>query len=226
MSNALIAHAKAYPFFIPETSYVVDQNGWRPLDNTVHLNNPHPVIASGSNASPDRLVEKFKDVPELLNNPIPVTRATLHDYKAVYSAHFTKYGSIPATLAHVPKIVSSVFVTWLDDDQLAHMHKTENVGVNYYYAHLKGIHLILESGDVFNTAYAYLSARGCLAKNNQTIALADMSQSEVLRYAQSLISPRDGDLEGFILSHIQSKHTRNQHTKKLMETALQGMPDE
>jgi len=220
MSRTLIEHAKAYPFFIPDTSYLVDQGGWRPLDSTTTPTNPHRVIASGSNASPDRLVAKFKEVPALLSNPISVTRAALQDYQAVYSAHFTAYGSIPATLAYVPKIKSDVFVTWLDDAQLAHMHKTESIGVNYHYTPLANIHLVLQTGDILNHAHAYLSAKGCLQKNGQTIALSQMSQTEVLRYAQSLIMPGQDDLDGFILSHIKSEQIRTDHTQKLRQTSL------
>ena len=225
MSDTLIKHAKAYPFFIPETSYVVDLKGWRATGKTVHLSNAHPVIASGSNASPDRLVAKFETVPDLLHNPIWVTRAALHDYEAVYSAHFATYGSIPATLAHVPDIISDVFVTWLDDDQLEHMHKTENVGVNYHYKSLDNIRLVLETGDVINKAHAYLSAWGCLAKNNKAIALSEMSQTEVLSYAHSFIMQDQGALDAFILSHIECEKTRAHHTQKLRETALKDVPD-
>ena len=221
-----IKHAKAYPFFIPETSYVVDRDGWRALDNSAPPTNPHRVIASGSNASPDRLVAKFKNVSDLLSNPISVTRAVLHDYQAVYSAHFTKYGSIPATLAYVPKITSDVFVTWLDDAQLDHMHKTESVGVNYHFEPLANIRLILETGEVVDHAHAYLSAKGCLQKDGKTVALSQMSQTEVLSYAQSLILPDHDDLDGFILSHIENEKVRADHTQKLMETSLKNMPYE
>jgi len=225
-----IAHAKAYPFDIPETSYVLDQNGWNTLAPNGHdTDGRHAVIASGSNASPQQLARKYQNHSHLLDQPVYVTRATLHDFDAVYSAHFSSYGSIPATLAHAPGVRSNVFVTWLTDAQLDRMHETEAVGVNYDYTRLHGINLKIENGDTLESAHAYLSRRGCLNRDGQPVPLAElnsqgrtwmpMSQSEVLDYARSLIEPQE-EPDNFIKAGINSPALRTKRAKALSQTAL------
>ncbi|MBL4614402.1 MAG: hypothetical protein JKY27_05965 [Magnetovibrio sp.] len=194
-----------------------------------NFKNRHAVIASGSNASPNRLAAKFSNHGHLLDDALFVTRATLHDFDAVYSAHISNYGSIPATLAHTPGTDADVFVTWLTDAQLERMHTTEAVGENYDYARLNGISLVLEDGSGYTQAHAYMSKRGCLSHDGRPIALAAlnatgrmwcaMSQTEVLDHARSLIAP-ELDANNFIQSHIECANTRQARTAILSKTAL------
>jgi len=225
-----IDHAQAYPFDIPEQSFVLDKDSCRHLPVGLHQTTArHAVIASGSNASPKQLRTKFAPHPHLLDQPIYVTRAVLHDFDAVYSAHFSSYGSIPATLAHAPGAQISIFITWLTDAQLEHMHQTEAVGVNYDYTRLHGIRLNLEDGTTLDNAHAYLSRRGCLNHRGTPVPVAElttqgrrwpaMSQCEVLDYARSLIAPGD-DSETFIKTGINSPALRQKRAETLAETAL------
>ncbi|MCW8916609.1 MAG: hypothetical protein OQK24_12265 [Magnetovibrio sp.] len=230
-----IEHAQAYPFHIPDHSYVIDQDGWKEFDTANFDNhNLHAVIASGSNASPDRLAAKFQDHPELLKYPIYVTQAVLDDFDAVYSAHISNYGSIPATLAHAPGAKAQIFVTWLTNDQLERMHETEALGTNYDYVRLKNITLELENGQTLNKAHAYLSRWGCLNRGETPIALMElkthgriwqsMSQSEVLVYAQSLFKS-DLDHHSFIQKHIDSEAIRKGRIARLSLSAIEhGWP--
>lgn len=224
-----IAHAKAYPFAIPDRSYVLDRDGWRFADGAPDVRGRHAVIASGSNASPDRLRNKYGPFPHLLDAPIPVTRARLHEFDAVYSAHFSDYGSIPATLAHVPGAVADVFVTWLTDAQLDRMHDTEQMGVNYDYAKLTGIQLLCENDAGFTSAHAYISRKGCLNRGGWPIPLAAtraegrqgvaMTQEEVLEYARMKLAPQE-DYEDFIRRQIDCAITRAERTAALSKDAL------
>lgn len=228
--NCPIHHAKSYPFDIPQGSYLLNRDGWFPLYTGGHqTKGRHAVIASGSNASPERLAAKYRGHDHLLDDPLFVTRATLRDFDAVYSAHFSSYGSIPATLAHAPSTEVGVFITWLTDGQLQRMHETESVGENYDYAHLHGIGLVLEDGSGYTQAHAYLSKRGCLNHNGKPIPLSTletqgrqweaMSQSEVLDYARSLIAPKEST-DSFIKAHIECPKTRKKRTDQLAQTAL------
>jgi len=189
----------------------------------------HPVIASGSNASPERLLAKFSDHIELLNDTIPVERAQLHNFDTVYSAHITNYGAIPATLAHAPGTVADVFITWLTDAQLERMHQTEAVGVNYDYAKLSGILLLCSCGAGLTSAYAYISKRGCLNKDAKPVPLAAvyatgrqwaaMTEAEVLEFARGQIAPAQG-INAFIRKHIDCVDTRAERTQHLSTNAL------
>jgi len=220
MSDERIKHAKSYPFHIPETSYVLDQDGWRPFEKDIASTHRHVVIASGSNASPDRLAAKFKNHADLLAEPIYVTRAALHDFDTVYSAHFTNYGSIPATLSYALGLKTHVFVTWLTDAQLDRMHETESVGENYNYARLSDIHLAIETGEVHSSAHAYISTRGCLNKSGAPVSLSAMTQPEILDYAKSIVAPSQGDTDDFIRTNLDCDATRTKHTQRLAQTAL------
>jgi len=225
-----IQHAKSYPFDIPESSYALDRNGWNALPTGGHeTDGRHAVIASGSNASPQQLARKYQNHVHLLDQPVYVTRAMLHDFDAVYSAHFSSYGSIPATLAHAPGAQSHVFVTWLTDAQLERMHETEAVGVNYDYIRLHDINLTIEDGQTLDTAHAYLSRRGCLNRDGNPVPLAElathgrrwppMSQCEALDYARSIIAPHE-EPNSFIEAGLKSPALRAKRAEKLAQTAL------
>lgn len=227
-----IEHARAYPFAVPSHSYVLDENGWHELDHDFETEGRHAVIASGSNASPDRLAAKF----ETLDAPVYVTQAVLKDFDAVYSAHITSYGSIPATLAHAPGVEADVFVTWLTDDQLERMHETEALGQNYNYVRLDGIDLRLNDGETLDSAHAYISNWGCLNRGEKPIALKEltaqnriwtaMTQTEVLDYVQSLFKS-DAKADDFVQKHIDCEVTRKGRIVRLSISALDyGWPEE
>ncbi len=95
-----VARAKAYPFRVPRASYLLAGGAARHLDpgevfEDRHLRGRIPVIACGSNRSPDRLIEKYGGD----GDTILVERARLAHFDVVFSAHISGYGSIPATLA-------------------------------------------------------------------------------------------------------------------------------
>lgn len=226
-----VKHAKSYPFHIPDGSYVVDQDGWRPIapTGTHDTHGRHGVIASGSNASPDHLAAKFNGLGHLMSETIPVIRGVLHDFDTVYSAHISSYGSIPATLHPAPGAMADVFITWLTDAQLNRMHETESVGVNYDYAQLNAISLVTEAGAGFTQSHAYISKRGCLTKDGNPVPLAAtrtegrhwqaMNQAEVLDYARTVTAPDESCTDRFIRAHIDCATTRAKRTKHLSETA-------
>ncbi len=228
-----IEHAKSYPFDIPDGSFVLGKDGWREIraaetDETV-IENRHAVIASGSNASPTRLADKYVDHGHLLDDPIYATRAIMFDFDTVYSAHFSRYGSIPATLAHAPGAAADVFVTWLTDGQLERMHETESIGINYDFTQLFGIELTIRGKGHLDNAHAYLSRKGCLTKDGAPVPLAEintegrrwapMSQEQVLDYTRSLIDPH-ADSDTFIKTGVTSPARRKQRTQALEQYAL------
>ena len=173
--EALLRLAKDYPYEAPDGCYIF-------RDGVVELprqglppeayQGRTPIIAHGSNRSPAQLARKFGDKAE-----IPVSRALLHDYDVVYSAHMTRYGAIAANLQHLPGVRAWLWVTWLTDGQLARMHETELGGEIYHYGRLSGIRLALQSGPAPETSSAgvYLSRYGCLAVEGAPIGLAAVS---------------------------------------------------
>jgi hypothetical protein len=135
-----------------------------------------PVLAAGSNASPEHLARKLECLPEHL---VLVAKATLRDFACVYSAHFTSYGSIPATLDRWSGAESDLFVTWFSPQQLEVVHASEALGTNYHFACLDALDCRLEDGHRLESAWAYLSLHGRLAPEGAPIAVREVPSRDV-----------------------------------------------
>ena len=137
-----IDHACSYPFARPACSYLFVDGAMRPLSG-VMVTGRVPVLASGSNAAPSRLAAKFGRS----DGVVPVTRGILHDFVVVFAGHFTGYGAIPATLFPHPGAAINIWITWLTEDQLTIMHRSEGVigcrelEQRYDYVELQGLDL-------------------------------------------------------------------------------------
>ncbi len=168
-----------------------------------------PVVASGSNGSPQRLAEKYGDKAE-----IPVTFGTIRDLVPVFAARVTGYGSIPATLAVMPGQTARVHVTWLTESQLEIMHGTESVGVGYAYARLTGFALDLGAHGQPNEAFAYLSLSGAFCPMGRPMQLAAVSQRQIQTHAM-LCADEYGTLEAFVARHIHDLDFRDRINRVL-----------
>jgi hypothetical protein len=147
--------AKGYPYARPASSFVFlngaaytfPNTSWRGCQSLAHLHvqGPNctgslasvartlvsggeprtPIFAIGSNAGVAQLTRKFP--PALFPGGvlIPVIQSVLQDFDVVYAPMITSYGSCPATLEASPGTAVELFVTYLTQDQLQHMHKTE-----------------------------------------------------------------------------------------------------
>ena len=168
-----VERAMRYPYAIPDCSFVFDKSGWRPAEIGGALAaGRHPVIACGSNRSPDQLARKYFDFDAVT---IPVQRARLQDFDVVYAAHITGYGSISACPMPAPGVCVEVSVAWLPDDLMARMHATEGRGHAYDYAVLSGLGLVLEGGGALDTAFAYIHRGGALNVDGGTVGLAEVA---------------------------------------------------
>ncbi len=202
-SDPVLIRAAGYPYDITRTSFVFRDGAAAPFDPAL-CEGRYPVIGYGSNQSPGRLLQKYGDD----STPIPVQRARLADHDVVYAAHFAAYGSIPAALRHVPGTTVEVAVTWLTEAQLDVMHPTE--WDNYHYARLTGLSLALQDGGTLDTAYAYLSFRGHVARDDLPIALAEIAaenrQLPALRQIEALALMRDRLAPGTVLADFVHAH--------------------
>ena len=212
-----LALAKGYPFPAPGSCYLFRNGTAEPLPRDPALyEGRQPVLAHGSNRSPEQLARKYGSAAE-----IPVTYGRLADYDVVYSAHMSQYGSIASTLHHAPGTTVRLTINWLDRRQLDRMHETEGPST-YAYGRLRGIDLALESGPAARLAEAtvYLSTNGCLAAEpdgGAPIGLgaveADgrrhpaMEQPEVLALVQTRHRP-DQALDDMILRKVADRGLR------------------
>jgi len=195
------------------------------------LHGLHPVIASGSNQSPEQLARKFDDshFADTGGAPIPVLRSRMEQFDSVYSPHFSAYGSIAATLHFSPGVSTDLFTTWLSDAQLQRMHDTEALGLNYDFGRLDDVRVEIDGVGDRNAVFAYIGRRGALSFENQPIALADvtargrawpaMTQTQVQALARDRLSPVV-DLHGFIGENITNVDMRHQRTTCLATDAV------
>jgi len=218
-----LKRALDYPYDIPAHSYVMKDGEVHAYDESVRLDGRTPVLACGSNQSPTQLKRKFP------TGVIPVMAGWLQGYDSVYSAHFTSYGSVAATYCAAANVQSRQMVTWLNDEQLQHMHETEALGVNYAFEEMKEISFLSDQGVSIETAYAYNSTRGPLRFEGKPIALQSieaqnrtylsLDEETLQREILSRISC-EGDLETFINGNIKDKETRLHHTNQLVSLSL------
>lgn len=119
----------------------------------------YPVVALGSNASPSQLQRKYQG--RGVSTAIPVFRATLHGVDAVYSAHMSPYGAVPAAPVASAGAQVEIHVTFVDQLQLKILDDTE---LNYIRVRVDGgrFPLMLESGESLSEYYMYLSRHGVL----------------------------------------------------------------
>jgi hypothetical protein len=167
-----LRRALDYPYAIPSRSYL--QAGAKTLEPgevEVDLDERVPLLAYGSNASPQVLAAKLAAAPD----PVPVVRTALRDFDVVYSAHISRYGAVPATLSRSPGTEVTAFVAYLTAEQLRLVSATEP---NYDLARFDRPSCALEKGDAPVELSVYVSRHGSLRLDSSEVALAAIEARE------------------------------------------------
>lgn len=183
-----------------------------------------PVIACGSNASPQRLKQKYdRDLP---GSVVPTFRVTLTNYSVVFAAKFTEYGSVPATLAHTPGSTSQVYINLLTPAQLQVMDGTETLGCSYDRPILDDAGVEAEDGFQFSKVHAYISRHGCFTPHGQPVSLSGvksdghsfpvMEQTAVQQVAKRLLDS-SLSLEDFVYENISNEPLRRERSRYLAD---------
>jgi hypothetical protein len=161
-----LRRASAYPYEIPLRSFV--QLGDRTIDlvEVPDLEGRRPLLAYGSNAAPEALARKLAPDPE---TPLPLFRAELADFDAVYSDHVSPYGAVPATLHPSPGTVLPVFVSYPTEEQRRLLAATEP---NYEERRLLDVSCVLDLGESLDELDAFLSRHGSLLLDGTPVALS------------------------------------------------------
>ena len=233
MDDDPLVREKTYPFPIPSKSFIfADGQSLKigPGDRSPDLSNRTPVLAVGSNQSPEQLARKF---PGADWAPIPVIRVRLRDFDSVYSAHITSYGAIPATLQVSPGVEVALFITWLDASQLVRMHETELSSANYRFGKLNTINLEVEIGPPLGGVYVYTSTHGTLCDTNGPIPVAEvdargrhrlgLNQIAIQRYVRDLLTLKM-ELDTFIVGSIDNPGLRRRRSDQLKVKAKAFTP--
>ena len=168
--SAILSRARDYPYALPDRSYLwmgerEDPMHIEPFDPSM-TEGRTPVLAVGSNQSPQQLARKYGVGSD---HAIPVQRGTVRDFDVVYAAHISSYGAVPSMLQHAPGVDVTLFVTWLDEEQLDHMHTTEG---NYHFAEIENIHIDFDEGTTRESIYLYVARLGHFVHEGDPVSLA------------------------------------------------------
>ena len=225
--DPLILRALDYPYSYPAYDFVLDNGSVAPLQDRKSLEGRIPVLAIGSNRSPEQLLRKFGD-----QNFLPVTCVKLFDYDVVYAAHITSYGSTPAVLAQSPGTIVDIAITWLTKVQLKRMHETEAIGINYDYGVSNSLKINADYDYQNQNIGCYLGRRGCLNIMGNIIALKEIkatkrvfgafSQSEILKEIW-LHEQKEIQFEAWLKNLIQNKEARQSITATFERTAIRNV---
>ncbi|MEU0071822.1 hypothetical protein ABZ027_20080 [Streptomyces sp. NPDC006332] len=157
-------HPLLYPGGWPRDSGLLDGDRLLPLDVFVHPDRT-AVLAVGSNASPAQLRLKMAEFG--ITSPIPMVRARVTGLGVGVSAHVSRLGYVSASPFEAPGEVRELFVTWLDDQQLAVVDASEGVPLpngNFRRAWLPAPEVRVEPapGVTLPGVYAYVNRHGVL----------------------------------------------------------------
>jgi hypothetical protein len=225
-----IARAKTYPFRRPVCSYVFTHDHEHLLEGDrdtweVDLDGLTPVFGYSSNASPVALAHKFASVPEVR---IPVIAFDLDDHDAVYSCHVSS-GYIPAALHPSPGTTLHGFITYLNDDELEAMDRSEARGENYELRWLPDATGRFEDGAELTGIQTYVGLHGHVEIDGEPRAVAgtlatgrrwpEMDQADIMSRVIDLVAPGTSSDE-FIGRAVGNREQRRAWTAKLKETGL------
>ena len=223
-TDPLILRALNYPYSYPAYDFVLDNGSTAPFQDRKSLEGRIPVLAIGSNRSPEQLLRKFGD-----QDFLPVTCVKLCDYDVVYAAHIASYGAIPAVLARSPGTIVDIAITWLTKLQLQRMHETEAIGINYDYGVADSLKINVDYDYKNQNFGCYLGRRGCLNIMGNVIALKEItatnrvfsafSQLEILKEIW-LHEQKDIQFEAWLKILIQNKGARQSITAAFERTAI------
>lgn len=225
-----IERAKAYPFRRPECSYIFTHHHERLLEghpDTWQLDLGHltPVFGYSSNPSPVALAHKFASIPEV---HIPVIAFALDGYDAVYSSHVSA-GYIPATIVPSPGTTLHGFMTYLNEEEMELMDRSESRGENYRLAEIPEATGRFEDDSPRDGLTTYLSLHGTVEVDGSPVAVegtvADGRRFPVLPQAEMLGRVIDEVAPGtkpdqFIGTAIANRTQRRRWTAALKETPL------
>ncbi len=193
-----------------------------------------PLLSYGSNTSPFGIDRKYRPIYGDGSVVIPAIACELADHDVVYSPHFSRWGTIPATIAISPGAVAPLIALYLAPAQLQRMHDIECGATperagNYVAGRFTDVDLQLDGGQRLSAVPTYVSRHGILARNGQPVALTalrtrerrfgQMNGSELLAALLHEFAPRSSRDE-FLARLIADTEFRHSCTARLVARAL------
>jgi hypothetical protein len=203
--SEVLERAMRYPYAVPARPFA--QRGHQTLDpREVEIDREQRsrLLVYGSNASPESLARKLA----LSAEAVLVEPAWLHDFDVVYSAHFSPYGAVPATLQRSPGTTVRVAIIHMTEEQLRLVSVTEP---NYELTSFETLACELPDGSPVSDLSVYLSHHGCLLDEGSETALvavpargrrfAELSEPQVLERLRQQLCPEES-IDAFVLANV------------------------
>jgi len=203
--SEILERAMRYPYAVPMRPFA--QLGHRTLDPAeVEIDRAarSRLLVYGSNGSPEALARKLA----LSADPVLVEPAWLHDLDVVYSAHFSPYGAVPATLQASPGTSVRVAILHLTAEQMRLLSATEP---NYELTPFEAAVCELPDGTPVGGLSVYLSQHGCLLVDGAEAALVavpardrrfgELGEPQVLELLRERLCPEE-TIDGFVLGNV------------------------
>ena len=228
-----VALALGYPYVAPDFDFVLRGRhaGAVTALSAADREGRVPILAYGSNRSPEQLARKFGAQPDVA---VPVERARLAGFDVVHAAHIARFGAIAATLLESPGATVEVSINWLLPALLPTMHRSEGAGTSYDYVRLEGIALTTIGGIAHDSVMAYVSRSGAMTIDGAARALAaSVAEGRSLapldqRGAQEAAMAKLGivdSLKTFIRENLRDETLRHERERLLGLDALRlGWP--
>ncbi len=133
-----------------------------------------PVLAFGSNASPEGLERKFGHFPEEDDRTVLALTGRLHDFDVGVAAQVALYGSMPATLFPSPGTAVCATVLWVTPTQFVQLAWAE---MSYWLGKLRTRFEVDEGDAHFDEVIAFVSRFGAFCVDGHPVALAAIPAS-------------------------------------------------
>ena len=167
----------SYPGPIPGHSFLFTGSGFEPLVDPPSTRGRTALVACGSNASPERLSHKFAGTG--VDPVMAVVRATVANASSVYSHHISRYGAVPATLMRCDGAETTLFVQFVDDEQLALLTASERRSYRLVGLDPSTHPVALESGRPVDDARCFASDHGALGLDGHPVGVAAFASPAV-----------------------------------------------
>ncbi len=221
-NSEIINRAQNYPYERPNGSFLLENDRIVELKGRVldgDLKKFIPVLAYGSNASPEQLRRKLSPIKE----PIAVLSATIKNLDVIFSGQFSRYGCVPATITNSNGTMLYTHVVLLTKKQLSSIHKTELP--EYRYGELK-IPIIIDRLGFRESIFAYVFDWG-FQKDKKFIAFEEvhaenrnflcLRHKDLLSLAIQEISDKKYNFEDLLISIVSSKKKLEEYRKYIMQ---------
>ena len=128
-----------------------------------------PLLAIGSNASPETLERKFAHHPEKEDRALLALTGRLRDFDVGVAAQPALYGSMPATLFPSPGTAVGATLLWVTPTQFTQLAWSE---ISYRLGALRTRFEVDETDDVLEEVLAFVSRFGAFCVDGEPVALA------------------------------------------------------